>query len=213
MRLLTRADQIPHFVQGPSVLDVGCAGGLATYESRYWLHGQLLERFPQVAGIDNDEVKVRELTARGYEHVTVADAEAFRLDATFDTVVAADIIEHLENPGSFLRCAAAHLKEHGQLLITTPYPFALLFSLYAVLKFPHTCSSPYHTCWYCPVTLTTLAGRCGLEVVHWQLVEDYRPDLASGWYRLFYRGLSLVKPFCPRRLRCNALLFQLRIAT
>ncbi len=41
----------------------------------------------------------------------------------FDTIVAGEIIEHLETPMQFLKSCHIILKDDGQLLITTPNPY------------------------------------------------------------------------------------------
>src|SRR3989344_925841 len=43
----------------------------------------------------------------------------------FNTIVAAEIIEHLENPSKFLRGARKILKDDGRLIISTPNPYHL----------------------------------------------------------------------------------------
>jgi hypothetical protein len=102
-----------------------------------------------------------------------------------------------------LRCAAAHLKPEGRLVLTTPFPFAAANAAYALLKFPKTCSNPEHVNWYCPSTLTSLAQRERFAVKHWELVEDYIECPPSTLYRI---GARIVR-FLPRRLRCNSMLF------
>jgi len=42
---------------------------------------------------------------------------------SFDTIIAGELIEHLENPSSFLRGCRQVCKDRGQLLITTPNPY------------------------------------------------------------------------------------------
>jgi len=174
--LLTRSDQIPSHIRGPRVLDVGCAGHLAKQNSPYWLHGKLREKFEDVVGIDIDEENVKELNALGYKNIFLASAETFTLPNKFDTIVAGDLIEHLKNPGSFLERAKEHLAEGGRVVITTPYPFSFLFTVYSMIKFPKTCSSPEHTCWFCPRTFEVLIQRCGFRVLYWDLIDDYRAD-------------------------------------
>ncbi len=61
-----------------------------------------------------------------YEAVYVADAHKLPFkDQIFDTVIAGDIIEHLENPSKFLRECNRVLKKEGLLILSTPNPYFL----------------------------------------------------------------------------------------
>jgi len=48
---------------------------------------------------------------------------------SFDTIIAGETIEHLENPSAFLREAKKVLKDDGVLLISTPNPYNILTML------------------------------------------------------------------------------------
>ena len=202
-----RAETILEWVRGPNVLDVGCAAHVPEPGNPYWVHGQLRERFPGVVGIDISEQNIGFLRERGFGNLHVASAETFTLQEHFDTVFSGELIEHLSNPGAFLDRAREHLSPGGRIVLTTPYPFSLLFQAYAFLKYPKTCQNLEHTCWFCPRTLTTLAERSGLKVVHWELLEDYRLFDPSGKYRCFVRVVSWFRWLIPKRLRANTMLF------
>ena len=193
------------WVEGPDVLDVGCAGGAVAPESPEWLHGRLRTDFPTIVGIDLSADRIEEMRALGFTSVHCADAQDFQLERSFDTVVAGELIEHLSAPAAFLGRAANHLKPGGRIVLTTPYPFSAHHVLYALLKYPRTCSNSEHAMWFCPSTLPVLAARVGLKVTHWELLEDY-PGGAGLKTKVF---TVLVRPLLPRRLRCNAMLFVL----
>jgi SAM-dependent methyltransferase len=195
-------------VVGPNVLDVGCAGHIPKPGSPYWLHGRLRERFPSTTGIDLNAENIGYLREAGYENVFVASAEDFSLETRFDTIVAGELIEHLSNPGLFFERSRAHLKKGGQLVVSTPYTFALLNIVYAFLKYPRTCQNDEHSVWFCPRTLIGLASRYGFRVKQWELIEDYEFDNPSVAYRFFARVITTVgRLFLPARLRKNAMLF------
>ncbi|MBW3660095.1 MAG: class I SAM-dependent methyltransferase [Gemmatimonadetes bacterium] len=205
-----RADRILAEVRGPRVLDVGCASTNVRPDSPRWIHRRLVERFERVWGIDRSVENVARMREADYRRTIVADAMEFALTERFDTIVAGEVIEHLENPGRFLDRARDHLAPGGRIVLTTPYPFALFNVLYAFLKYPKTCENEDHVVWLCPRTMEELARRRGLAVDRWEAVEDYKPESDSRPYRWFVRGLGAIRPVVPKRLRCNALLFVLR---
>jgi SAM-dependent methyltransferase len=172
-------------------------------ESPGWLHRRILDTWPDAWGIDLSADRIEKMRHLGYNNVHVADAQTFVLEKQFDTVVAGELIEHVENPAEFLRSVANHLKPSGRLVLTTPFPFALANTSYALFKFPKTCSNGEHVAWFCPATMTALARRLDFEVEHWELLDDYPVGISS----LSYRFGRVIVRFLPRRLRSNAMLF------
>jgi 2-polyprenyl-3-methyl-5-hydroxy-6-metoxy-1,4-benzoquinol methylase len=209
---LSRAAQIVPYVKGPWVLDVGCAGHVPEPHSPSWLHGVLRSRFPHVVGIDIEETNVGKLRALGYQDIYLQSAENFSLPQKFNTIVAGEVIEHLASPGLFLERVKAHLAPGGSVIITTPFPFSLLYALYAFLKFPRTCQNLEHTCWFCPRTFEALAQRVGFRIVQRKLIEDYRLDAPDLPYRAFVTLIIALRWVIPERLRCNTMLFILEMA-
>lgn len=206
---MTRGEAIIEWTRGPAVLDVGCAGHVPEPGSSHWVHGCLQERFKILIGIDINEKNVGRLKQLGYKNIYVASAEEFKLSQKFDSIVAGELIEHLSNPGSFFLRCHEHLQPHGRIILTTPYPFSLLYVLYAILKFPKTCQNMEHVFWFCPQTFKEFAKRNGFKIVHWDLIEDYRLDDPSPRYRLFARFITSIIGRCiiPKRFRCNTMLF------
>ena len=73
--------------------------------------------------MDVDAEGVAALVRDGYRAVC-ADVQDLDLGRQFDTIIAGEIIEHLENPWAvFYKAVRKHLKRGGQLIITTPNPF------------------------------------------------------------------------------------------
>lgn len=204
----TRADLIMDHVRGPDVLDIGSADHIPRPGSRRWVYGRLKERFPATVGLDASAENIELLRRQGFDGLHVADAQDFSLDGRFDTIVAGEVIEHLENPAGFLSCAHAHLKPGGRLILTTPYAFGLLNTMYAYGAFPRTCPNPEHTMWFCPSTLTALAHRTGFKTLHRSLIVDIH-DVDRLGKRLALGAYVVVTRLLPKRLRCNGMLFVL----
>jgi 2-polyprenyl-3-methyl-5-hydroxy-6-metoxy-1,4-benzoquinol methylase len=92
-----------------NVLDVGCVGEATQYNHPEWLHGLIRKHAKSILGIDYNMEGIKRLQKAGY-NVKFSDAENFSLSCKFDIIVASELIEHLSNPGLFLKCARSHLR-------------------------------------------------------------------------------------------------------
>ena len=205
-----RIKRILSWVRGQRILDVGCTSHIMDVDSPDWLHGHLVSNFPDVHGIDVSDDKIDEMRKNGFENVETASAETFSSPIKFDTIVAGELIEHLSNPGLFLDNALRHLAPDGRIVISTPYPFSLLYGMYAVAKYPRTCFNPEHTAWFCPQTMMEISKRSGLAVEHWELMQDYGDEYNSIPYVILSRTIKYLGFVIPKRLKCNTMLFVLR---
>lgn len=145
--LRDRFEVVLPLIEGESVLDVGCA---SRYGMADWLHGLLVEQFPDVVGIDINESTIKELEETGF-NAQFADAQDFDLGRTFETVFAGEIIEHLDNVHGFLTSIRRHLEPGGKLVLTTPNVFYVGGFVYRWGG--HGQVHPEHTCWFCEDTL------------------------------------------------------------
>lgn len=100
---------------GTRVLDVGCASG--------YLGAALVERGCAVVGIDNDEQALQR-AAPAYEQVACFDLEMVDdlpwPEASFDVVLAADVLEHLRDPARTLGFLRRYLRPGGRLIVSLP---------------------------------------------------------------------------------------------
>ena len=163
-------------VRGKTVLDLGCsATKLGISHSRHqYLHHALAREAKEILGVDIDENAVAAMKAAGF-NVQAADVETMDLGRRFQVIVAGDIIEHLPNPGLFLKNMLRHLEDGGELLITTPNPFKFKQVL-KILKYNQVKVHAEHTCWICPTVLKRLLETCGFKMIHLFWIRD------SGWY-------------------------------
>jgi len=114
--------------------------------------------------------------------------DTFFEPASFDTIIAGELIEHLENPASFLRGCRTILKDSGEFLITTPNPYHwsyvvgnLLF-LKSGITYDHINQIPFRA-------MVALLCRTGWEIS--------RVMNASGGMRLWPSTRSYFIP-CPK---------------
>lgn len=166
-----RYEIIGKIVKGKNVLDMGCVDH--DYEKAIqnnkeaWLHEFICKKAKKCIGIDIEKNEVNKLNKLGY-HCICANAENFKLDEKFDVIVAGEIIEHLHNPGKFLKCVKKHLKKEGKFILTTPNPYHYRQIIQILLA-----GRPYirtdHTCIFDPQTLSYLMKQYGfrIEDVYW----------------------------------------------
>lgn len=100
------------------VLDLGCGNGA--------LGAMIAESGRTVYGCDTSESGVSHAAVNlGRGRAKVASAEEPIADlfpgVQFDAIVSAEVVEHLYNPGAFVRSAHAALQTGASLIVTTPY--------------------------------------------------------------------------------------------
>ena len=162
---LPKREFIDERVAGKDVLDLGFVGHSLDACHRSpdgWLHNAIRSRARSVLGVDLLEEEVARLQEEGYSALA-ADALALRLDARFDAVVCADLIEHVTDPAALLDTIAYHLRDDGVGLVTTPNPFAVNRFLNILLD-GWTPINTEHVGWFCPQTIFQLVERSGLYI-------------------------------------------------
>ena len=204
-----RTDEIIKLVTGPEVLDIGCAGHDVKPGQPDWLHGRLRDRF-RVTGVDISEANVNLLKIHGFDNVYVHSAETFELGKQYNTIVAGEVLEHLSNPGKFLVQARKHLLPGGRLILSTPYAFSLMYTLYAFDHFPKTCENKQHTSWFCLSTITELSRREGFEVESCRLIDDYSKAVSSRKYQFYWWLVRTIGAILPDRMTKTNMLVVLR---
>ena len=142
-------------------VDAGCQ--TLNEQSGAWLHDHLARTASELIGLDLDTAGVDDARRRGYEAhaVDCRDVDAVRALGLppADLVVAGEVIEHLDDPGSFLDGLHALVAPGGLLVVTTPNASGLVnaAALLGNLEVNH----PDHVALY---TCTTL-DRCSPATV------------------------------------------------
>jgi len=108
--------------QAPAVLDIGCATGalLAFLRDRGW----------NVKGVEISPAAEYAHNVRQLDVQNIPLEEIAFSSGSFDIVLASHLIEHLNDPFSFLKEVHRILKDNGKLFITTPNISGLQAYLY-----------------------------------------------------------------------------------
>ncbi len=167
--------------KGPRVLHVGaCNNCFPRTEEEYsgWMHHLLVSAGFSVLGTDIHRENLKRMAEAGYE-VAYMDAQAIPPDGEkFDTIVAGELIEHLENPGLFLKGCRRRLAPGGRLVLTTPNPFGVMDILGYIKNFDQAFNYQ-HTCWFDAQTMRQILGRCGFRIVKLDFVDDLHPETVA----------------------------------
>lgn len=160
-----RSSFIADVCNGRRVLDLGCAGQATKIDDPRWLHRRILEVAESCVGADYERDEVDRLRSAGFD-VVFADVSAgpgeLAERAPFDVVVAGELIEHLPSPQSLLDFAAQVLRPGGQLVVTTPNPFALL--RVASARTLRNFDNVDHVVLVAPTGIVEMANRAGFRV-------------------------------------------------
>jgi 2-polyprenyl-3-methyl-5-hydroxy-6-metoxy-1,4-benzoquinol methylase len=196
---------IVELTRGPRVLHVGCCNNRRPQtagEWGDWMHQHLVDAGFEVVGCDINDEGLAWMREYGYD-VLHLDAENLESDEPFDSIVAGELIEHLENPGLFLAGCARVLRPNGRLILSTPNPFSVFYSLLFLKDGAGRPFHPEHTGWFCGQTLSQRLERSGFRVEEVGFVDDLRPDatVVGSTYRLFARGWLKARRFLPSRYR------------
>ena len=112
---------------GQQVLDIGCA----QYPNIYLQN-------TEVTGLDLENA----ILPPNYTSFINTDVSKIPdLNLSYDTVIAGEILEHLEDPIGFLRQCHSCLKDNGKIILSTPNPhsiFETILTIFLNKKFFYT---------------------------------------------------------------------------
>jgi SAM-dependent methyltransferase len=161
-------ERIPFFQEaigrGRRVLDLGCRSGAFT---RHFLDGN------DVVGLDVDRVALEKAAELGIEPVVADVEEPLPFDdATFDAVVAGELLEHLQFPEAVVAEARRVLRPSGVLVGSVPNAFRVQSRLQFLRGRPPE-DDPTHLRMFSPRQMNGLLGG----------FSDVRIDFVGGRYR------------------------------
>jgi len=192
MQLVQRVEFIKRYCAGKKVLHLGCTNWPYTseaVENDMLLHLELEKTARELYGFDYDQQGLDMLESAGAKNLYRADLEKLDeldLSETFDVIVAGEMIEHLNNPGLFLKGIQRFMTAGTQLIISTINAYCgMRFAIYGLrgrggmVEPVH----PDHVAYYSYSTLKLLVERQNLhidEFLFYDLGSEHRP--LNRWY-------------------------------
>lgn len=152
---------------GKNVIDIGCGGGV--------LSEAMAKKGAKVTGIDLSEkaLKVADLHSLEsgaevrYKHIAAEDM-ALAEPGQFDVVTCMEMLEHVPDPASIVRAAAALVKPGGHLFFSTlnrnpkSYLFAVIGAEYILRMLPR--GTHDYGKFLTPAELSQFVRQAGLQV-------------------------------------------------
>lgn len=138
-KLVERTAFIKKACAGKKVLHLGCTNHPFTEQSlkdNTLLHFEIQAVAANLYGFDYDRQGIEVIERAGATNLYQADLEnldELDLEETFDVIIAGEMIEHLSNPGLFLRGIKRFMRPDSSLIITTINAYgALRFVIYGL---------------------------------------------------------------------------------
>ena len=172
---ISRNDMLANIVSGKKVIHFGCVDHdiesiVNKIQSGNWLHQILIDNAIRCAGIDIKEQECLYITNKlgidDIECVNILESESVLLHSdNWDYILLPDIIEHISNPGSFLKALQQSLPNFtGKIIITTPNGLAESSARRAIKGYELINTD--HRMFFTPFTLSKLMVEAGYKIQH-----------------------------------------------
>ncbi|MBL7160313.1 MAG: class I SAM-dependent methyltransferase [Candidatus Aenigmarchaeota archaeon] len=150
----------------------------------------------QEIGKERDVVGIDTVIKRPGGRVVKADATHMPFkDRTFDSLLAGELIEHLERPELFLKEGRRVLRRKGVLVITTPNRKSLINRVFRSYE------KPAHLSLFSKGELFSLLGKYGFLVERWATFPYTEESSEGSSHKWFYPLRKLMHCFLPPGLR------------
>ncbi len=178
-------------------LDVGCANGVFVEAAQNAGH--------DAEGIELSEEAVAMARTRGVK-ATCSTIEHFGTPASYDTITAFDVIEHVIDPRGFLGEARRLLKADGTLVLTLPDQGSIMRRVMGKSWYFYIPEEHLH--YFNRTNMVRLLDGCGLQLVGARrtfkpLTYDYAMTQLREYNPVIYRILRAASRIVPGKLRAQ----------
>ena len=187
--LLERVPYLKELCKDKKVLHLGCTGYPYTEQilaDDRLLHFELEKIARELYGFDLDQEGIDVLEKLGTKNLYRADLEQLQevaLEEKFEVIIAGEMIEHLSNPGLFLRGIQRFMNADTNLVVTTINAYCGYRNVVYGLR-GHGGSNepvhPDHVAYYSYSTLKLVLARANLTIdkfAFYDIEETHRPHM------------------------------------
>jgi hypothetical protein len=178
-----RMETIENIVHMKNVIHFGCADHLEIIEEKIskniWFHSRLLSCTNKCIGIDNNIKAVDYLLTKLHirdVYCLDIDHEEIPTDIVgehYDYLIMGEIIEHVDNPVSFLNTIHTKFKNNvDSIIITAPNAFRWN-NIRNAFRNKELINSD-HRYWFSPYTLSKVIYQSGFQDINLYLVENFK---------------------------------------
>lgn len=167
-----RVDFLTELVKGKQVLHLGCLDHMNLIEEKIlngqWLHKRLTESAQECLGIDIDSEAATYVAEKfGFKNIVLADftmnQPAGLAEKQWDYAILGELLEHINNPVSFLENICKQFGHHtDRMVITVPNAWTI-HTLKNAERSAEIINSD-HRYWFTPYTLSRVIMEAGMEV-------------------------------------------------
>jgi len=171
-QLRLRPNVIFDLVYDKEVLHLGCTDHLPVImykiDKGIYLHQQISRVASVCIGIDINHEALEYIRTMGITNVIEADITQPGIkqitDSKWDYLLMAEMLEHIDNPVSFLRSISQNYRKNiGNLIITVPNAFGLIHMNIARNHGIESINND-HRYWFTPYTICKVAHQAGLVI-------------------------------------------------
>ena len=199
--IISRLKLIDTIIQNKNVIHLGCCDHIPLIEEKrrndLWLHERITRIADNCLGVDINAKGIEYLKIDlGYNNIICADITQPNLkeigENKWDYLVIGEILEHIDNPVSFLRKIYENYKNNiGKIIITVPNAFS--FTNLRHVKKGLEIINTDHRYWFTPYTIAKTGHQAGLIMEEFFFVQENVNT------KIGIKSKVLVIPFIRRR--------------
>lgn len=201
-RLISRIDYLSEICNGKKVIHLGCLDhNIDTITKKIadntWLHKRLTNVSTQCLGVDIDPILIDKIRDIGITNVIYSDLQHDHLrheitSCQWDYLVCGELMEHIDNPVSFLRAIRDKYKPFiKNIIVTVPNSLNLGYVKNAF----KTCESinTDHRYSFTPYNISKILAISAYRPVKISMVTHFDPKTRGSLHRLIFKKFPLLR--------------------